>query len=256
MLRRAVGGRVTDVERTAEPLSEFVRCAHLQRLAVPHDRFARHRVRRAGEAFLDGLAADDHGHGEHVAHEVLVHVVQDAQRVLPGIRFPCVRGVPFLPQELRGAQEDSRPQLPTHDVGPLVEDQREIAVAVDPLGHVLADDGFACRADGKRLGQLLASAVGHDGELRTESLDVVGLALEEAHRDQQREVRVLSSRGLDPLVDLGLHPLPHRVAVGPDDDGAACRAVLGQLRLGQDVLIPARKVVLLRSQHRHPARPY
>ena len=64
------------------------------------------------------------------------------------------------------------------------------------------------------------------------------------------------SRGLDPPVDLGLHPLPYRIPVGPDDHGSAGRAVLGQLRLGQDVLVPARKVVLLSSQHRHLADDY
>ena len=39
----------------------------------------------------------------------------------------------FLPQEFGGAQEDSRSQLPSHDVRPLVEQQRQIAVTVDPL---------------------------------------------------------------------------------------------------------------------------
>ena len=47
--------------------------------------------------------------------------------------------------------------------------------------------------------------------------------------DEQREVGVLGAAGLDAGVDLGLHPLPERVAVGADDHGAADRAVLGQL---------------------------
>ena len=91
----------------------------------------------------------------------------------------------------------------------------------------------------------------YDGKLRTESLDMLGLTFEEAHRDQQREVSVLGSGGLDPSVDLRLHPLPYRVAVGPDNHRSARRTVFGQLRLGQHILVPPWKVFLLGSQHRH-----
>ena len=181
--------------------------------------------------------------------------MQDAAGILPRVGFRGVRGVALLPQKLRGAQEDSRPQLPPDDIGPLIEKQREIAVAVDPFGHVFADDCFACRTDGERLGQFLAAAMRHDGELGAESLDMLGLAFEEVHRDQQREVRVLRAGGLDAPVDLGLHPLPDRVAVGPDDHGPARRTVLGQLRLGQDILVPPWEVLVLRSQHRHLVAP-
>ena len=200
---------------------------------------------------LGGLAADDDRHGQHVAHEVLVHVVQDSAGILARVGFGRVRGVAFLPQKLRGAQEDSRPHLPPHDVRPLVEKQRKVAVAVDPFGHVLADDRLAGGTDGQRFGEFLASAVRHDGQLGTESLDMLGLALEEAHRHQQREVRVAGSGGLDAPVDLLVHPLPDRVSVGADDHGSAGRAVLGQLRLGEHVLVPPWKVLLLSSQHRH-----
>lgn len=71
-------------------------------------------------------------------------------------------------------------------------------MAVNPFGHVFADDCFAGWADGKWLGQLLAAAVGNDSELGTEPLDVLRLAFEEGHRDQQREVRVLGAGRLDP----------------------------------------------------------
>ena len=40
-----------------------------------------------------------------------------------------------------------------------------------------------------------------------------------------------------------------RVAVRPDDHRAAHRAVVGQLRLGDDVLVPAGEVVGLGGEH-------
>src|SRR4029077_20671430 len=94
-------------------------------------------------------------------------------------------------------------------------------------------------------------AMRHDGKFRTESLDMLGLALEEVHRDEQREVGLLRAGGLDPAVDLRLHPLPDRIAVRPDDHGSARWTVLGQFRLGQGILVPPWEVLVLRSQHRH-----
>ena len=64
-----------------------------------------------------------------------------------------------------------------------------------------------------------------------------------ALRDEQREVDVLGAGRLDAEVDLGLHPLPDGVAVGPDDHRAPHRAVVGQLGLGDDVLVPAGEVL-------------
>ena len=154
----------------------------------------RERVDGAGEALLRGLAADDHGHGEHVDHEVLVDLVEDPRGVGARVVLGGVRGVALLPEELGGAQEQARAQLPAHDVGPLVEQQRQVAVALDPLGHVLADDRLAGGPHDDRLLELLAAGVGDDGQLGAEALDVLGLALEVALGDEQREVGVLRRR--------------------------------------------------------------
>ena len=46
-----------------------------------------------------------------------------------------------------------------------------------------------------------------------------------------------------------LHPLPDGVAVRADDHRAPHRAVVGQLGLGDDVLVPAGEVLGLRGEH-------
>ena len=171
-------------------------------------------------------------------------------RVRARVGLGGVRGVALLPEELARAEEQARAQLPAHDVGPLVEQQRQVAVALHPLGHELADDRLARGPHDDRLLELLAPGDGDHRELGAEALDVLGLALEVGLRDEEREVGVLGAAGLDALVDLGLHPLPDRVAVGPDHHRAADGAVLGQLRLLQDVLVPAREVVGAGGQHR------
>ena len=88
-----------------------------------------------------------------------------------------VRGVALLPEELAGAQEEAGPQLPAHDVGPLVQQQRQVAVALDPLGHELADDRLAGGPHDDRLLELLAAGDGDHRQLGAEALDVLGLAL-------------------------------------------------------------------------------
>ena len=73
-------------------------------------------------------------------------------------------------------RKQPRAQLPADDVGPLVDQQRQVAVALHPLGHVLVDDRLGGRPDDDRLLELLAAAVGDHGELGAEALDVLGLA--------------------------------------------------------------------------------
>ena len=70
---------------------------------------------------LLGLAPRQDRDGQDVDHEVLVDVVQDLQGEVPGVGLGGVGGVALLPQELGGPQEQPGPQLPAHDVGPLVD---------------------------------------------------------------------------------------------------------------------------------------
>ena len=170
----------------------------------------------------------------------------------PAVLRPTITGMAstltLLPQELAGAQEQAGTQLPAHHVGPLVQQQRQVAVRLRPLGHVLTDDRLAGGPHHDGLVQLLAAGVGDDCQLGAEALDVLGLALEVALGDEQREVGVEGTARLDALVDLGLHPLPDRVAVRPDDHRPADRAVVGQLGFRQHVLVPAGEVVGLRRE--------
>ena len=143
-----------------------------------------------GKRSAVGLAARQDGDGHHLLHEVLVDLVQHSEREVPGLVPGGVGGVALLPQELGGAQEHPRPQLPAHDVRPLVEQHRQVPVALDPLGEVGVDDGLGGGPYHHRLVELLAPAVGHDGELGAEALEVLGLPAQVGLGDEQREVGV------------------------------------------------------------------
>ena len=88
--------------------------------------------------FLAGKDRD----GEVIAREGLV----DAQHLfglLAGLRLGLVRGMAFLPEELRGAQEQAGPHFPADDVRPLVDQDRQVAVRLHPFGIGRADDRLA-----------------------------------------------------------------------------------------------------------------
>ena len=232
-----------DVEDAGEVLPELVARSHLQRLAVAHHCFAGPGGGGPREALALGLAPREDRDGQDVDHEVLVDVVRgSASAKSRASDSVCVGGVALLPQELRRPQEEAGAQLPAHDVGPLVDQEGEVPVALDPLGEVGVDDRLAGGAHHHGLVEQLAAPVGHDRQLGAEALDVRRLALEVALGDEQGEVGVGHARRLDAGVELGLHPLPDGVAVGADDHGAAHGPVVGQLRLGQDVLVPLGEV--------------
>src|SRR5207249_572484 len=110
-----------------------------------------------------------------------------------------------------------------------------------------------------RLLELLAAGMGDHGELGTETFDVLRLSVEVRLGDEEREVGVLGAGDLDAPVDLRLHELPQRGRVRPDHHRAPHRAVVGELRLGDDVLVPTREVVGLGSEHgrlRHGSARY
>ena len=96
----------------------------------------------------------------------------------------------------------------------------------------------------RRRGLQAALAVGlqpmvrHHRALLGEALDVLGLLLQEAHRDEQREVGVLVPGGLEHRVEPPLDVLPDGVAPRLDDHAAADVGVLGQVGGLHDLLVP------------------
>ncbi len=246
MLDRALRVGEGDVEGSGEVLAELVAGPHLQRLAVAHHPLAGPRPVGAGEALAGRLVPREHGQAQHVDHGGAVHVVEDAQRVRAGVLLGRVRRMPFLPEELARAQEEARPQLPPHHVGPLVDEQWQVAVALDPLGEEGVDDRLAGWPHHEGLLQLLAATMGDHGQLGGEPLDVLGFEPQVGLRDEEREVRVFGARPLYAAIELGLHQLPNAVAPGPDDHGAAGRPVVGQLGTRDHLLVPTREVRLPR----------
>ena len=201
-----------DVERLGEVLAEVVRGAGLERAAILHHGLDAVGAQRAGELLLLGLEAADHRHGHLALGEIGVDIVQDHQRLALGVGLVGVDGMAFLPQKLGGAQKRPGAHLGAHHIGPLVDQQRQIAVAADPLGVEVADDRLAGRADDIGLGQLFLADLRDLEQLGGEPGDMLGLFHDEALGNQQREVGVLVAGILDPVIQPALDALPDRIA--------------------------------------------
>ncbi len=163
----------------------------------------------------------------------------------------------LLPEKLAGPQEHPGTHFPAHDIGPLVEQQRQVAPALHPAAHRIADDRFGGRSDHQRLGQfglgvgdepalvVLDQAVMRDDRhFLGKALDMLGLALEIGDWDKDREIAVLVSGRLDPIVEQALDPLPDAIAPRLDDHAAAHARFLGHVGGGDDLLIPGGEIVL------------
>ena len=157
MFARPVPRLKIDVEGPGEVLPQVVRSAHLQGLAVLHHAFDGVGLQRAGELFGVGFRTVQHRNRHVVFREGSVDV-QDAQGLLLGLRRRGVGRVAFLPEKFSRPQEGSRPQFPPEDIGPLVDQQRQVAIGLDPPGVHVRNDGLGGRADHEAFFELLAPA--------------------------------------------------------------------------------------------------
>ena len=157
--------------------------------------------------------------------------------------------VAFLPEELGGAKEEARAHLPADDIGPLVDQDWQIAVGLDPLRISLADDRLGSRADDERLfefaggdeltiGAHLEARVGDDRTFLGKTIDVGGFLLNVANRDEEREISVHMAGLLEHLVEVAVDIFPEGVAPRLNHHATADRAVLGQVGVLDHLKIP------------------
>ena len=110
-------------------------------------------VDRAGKPLARRLLAPDDRHRHVLSANVGVHV-EHLARLFAGLGLGGVGRVPFLPEKLGRPQKHPRPQLPADDVGPLVDENRQVAIRLHPVGVHGADDRLAGGPHDQRLFQL------------------------------------------------------------------------------------------------------
>src|SRR5215831_2410028 len=120
---RLASSQAEPKSRKMSATSREMGSAGLESLAVLHHRLDPIRRDRARKALARRLLAR-YDRNAHVVLDKPPVDTEHGQRFLYCLRLGRVGGVAFLPEEFGGAQEQPRPQLPAHDVRPLVELQR------------------------------------------------------------------------------------------------------------------------------------
>ena len=152
-------------------------------------------------------------------------------------------------------KKDARPHFPADDIGPLVDENRQVAIGLHPLRIARADDCFRSWPNDQRLGQRTGrhhlavrrrppAVMRHDGAFLGEAFDVLRFFREIAQRNEKREVGVLVPGRLEHGVELALHVFPDAVAPRLDHHAAAHVGRFGQLGRADDLLIPFGKIFL------------
>ena len=236
-----------------------MRGARLERLAVLHHRLDRIGRDGAGEALMLGLFSGDDGHRQAILGKAAIHF-EHLQRLFARFVGRGVRGMPFLPQKLAGAQEHPRAHFPAHHIRPLVDQHRQIAPALHPARERRPDHRLAGRPHDQRLLQLrlgighqAALAVGDQPVMRDdrhflgEAFHMLGFLLEIGKRDEQWEIAILVPGRANAIVEQALDAFPDAISPRPDHHAAAHPRFLGHVGFGDDGLIPGGKVRFARD---------
>ena len=232
-----------NIKCLGEVLAQVVGRAGLQGAAVLHHGFDAVGAQGAGELLAVGFEAAQDGQGHFFFDEVGIDVIEDHKRFGLGLGLGGMDGVAFLPEELGGAQERAGAHLPTHDVGPLVDQDGQVAVRANPFGVEVTDDGLGGGTDNVGLGELFAAGTGDLGDFGGKALDVLGFFGQKAFGDEQGKVRIDVTALFDAAVEAGLNAFPDGIAGRFEDDTAADDfGIVGQVGFTDDIEVPLRIV--------------
>ena len=260
MFKSTLPRLVLDSRCPGEVLPQEMAGTGLQRLAVLHHGFNAQRTHGAREPFGCRLLTNQDRHRHVLLREFPVDV-QHTARFFPGLLLGLVCRVSLLPEELRCTQEQTGPQFPADNVCPLVDQHRQVAIALHPLRVHRPDDRFGCRTNHQgfleragrhepSFGSRLKPVMRYDGAFLGKTFDVLGFFLQETERNEEGEIRVNVPRRLEFPVEAIAHVLPESHTPRLDDHAAAHWTDLGEVCSTNNLLIPFRVVLHPRGLNR------
>ena len=243
------------VEGPTEVLTQEVRGTSLQSLTILHHRLDRIGIQGTCETLRGRFHTLDHRHSHVVLGEVGIDSLHTLCLFL-SLLTSGVSGVALLPKELSRTEEQACTHLPTHHVSPLVTQDRQVPIRLDPVAVCIPDNGLRSRSDDQLLLQFRSgidhdtrsiligfqAIVSHHCALLSESLDMLRLFAEERFRDQQGEIGVDMACLLEFIIEYALHLFPNRIAIGLDHHATTHSGVLSQISLDNQILIPLRVI--------------
>ena len=121
--------------------------------------------------------------------------------------------MPFLPIEFKGAQKEFGAHLPPDNVSPLVDQDRQVPVALNPFGIHGPDDGFRSWADDQRFFQFLSATVCDYCQFRRKAFNVFFFFGHKGLWDEQRESSIDMTSCFETFIKSLLDVLPERPTI-------------------------------------------
>ena len=163
----------------------------------------------------------------------------------------------LLPQEFCSTQEEAGTHFPTHHVRPLITQNRQIAIRINPVLISIPDDGFRSRANNQFFFQFSFRVYDYPTTVRSifqtmvcyyctllcKTFHMFRFTAEERLRNQQRKIGIHVSRFLKHIVQLTLHFLPDSVSVRFDHHTATHSRLFCQIGLHHQLIIPLRIIL-------------
>ena len=242
-----------DIEGLGKVLSQKMRGAGLQGFSILHKCLYTVCFEGPGESFAFSLYSPDHGDGQNFFQEFCVNA-KHGLCFLNGFGLCGMRRVSLLPEEFCGPQEQTGTHLPANHIRPLIDENGEIPVTLDPIAIGVPNDGLRGGANDQFFLQacilidhhsrtilcILQAVVGHHGAFFGKALYVIGFFAEVAFGNEYGEVGILMSGLFEPSVQVGLHGFPYRIPIGLDDHAAADTGVLSKICLDDQIVVPLR----------------
>ena len=230
ILLLAAGTREFDLLSLCEILAKKMRCACLECLAVLHHGLDGVGVDGTRKPFARRLWPLHNGHCQIAFGKSCVDV-EHPERFLNRLLPSGVRRVPLLPEEFGGPQKHSRPHLPSHDVGPLVDQYGQVSPRLNPLGVHRPDDRLARGPHDEwffefpswhefAIGPEFQSVVCDDGAFFRKPFHMLRLLFQVRQRNKEWKVRILVTGCLEHSIQNALHAFPDCVAVWLDHHAA------------------------------------
>mmetsp|Transcript_28833 Transcript_28833/g.52959 ORF Transcript_28833/g.52959 Transcript_28833/m.52959 type:complete len:435 (-) Transcript_28833:189-1493(-) len=241
-------GLVFDIEHLTKILAQAVAGGTLDGLAGLRDEgFDSGSVKGTGELLLATLASLDDRDGQ----EVLIHLaveLEDFEDLGLSLSLRGKGSVALLPQEFTGADEGSGIlELPTDNISPLVKTEGKITVTANPLTVVRVHDGFRSGSNGNGLFHGSVTGLSHPCDLRSETLDMVLLGVQDVFGNEKGKIGVFHTTGLDLFVKPALNNLPHGISTGSEDITTRNIIVADQFASNDKLSVPVTEVVTLLS---------
>lgn len=120
-------------------------CSCLQCFSVLHHRLECIRDNRSSE-FIVFRFRSEYRRNRHEVHAKIVVDIEHLPCFVVRFLCACMGGMSFLPKEFSTPQKQSCPHFPSDDIRPLIYQQRQITIGMDPILIAVPYDGFRGRS--------------------------------------------------------------------------------------------------------------